>query len=80
MHQLPNWGVIEGMGALLLPTLRFPPVNVQGNTFRYIAEIELEGKINPHENLISLDCAELFVLQIVNSSAHNAGRLLCLFI
>lgn len=80
MHQLPNWHVIEGMGALLLPTLRFPPVNVQGNTFKYMAEIELEGKINPCENLISLDCAELFVLRIVNSSAHNAGRLLRLFI
>lgn len=45
-----------------------------------MAEIELEGKINPRENLISLDCAELFVLRIVNSSAHNAGRLLRLFI
>lgn len=62
MHQLPNWDVIKSVDALLLPTLRSPPVNVQSNTFRYAAEIELEGKINPHENLISLDCAELFVL------------------
>lgn len=62
MHQLPDWDVIKSMDALLFPTLRSPPVDVQSNTFRYIAEIELEGKINPHENLISLDFSELFVL------------------
>lgn len=50
------------MDAFLLPTLRSLPVNVQRNIFRYIAEIELGEKINPHVNLISLDYSELFVL------------------
>lgn len=62
MHQLPLWDMLKSMDALLFPMLRSPPVDVQSNTFRYIDEIELQGEINPHENLISLDFSELFVL------------------
>lgn len=39
-----------------------PAVSLQGNTQTYLAEIKVETKIQPHENLISLDFSELCVM------------------
>jgi len=62
MHQLSNWDLIKNMDALLPAPPRLPTVSLRSNTRRYLAEIEVEGKIHPRENLISLDFSELFVL------------------
>lgn len=61
MHQLSNWDVIQSVDALLPATLG-PLQSVFKVTHLDIKLIEVEGKIHPQENLISLDFSELFVL------------------
>lgn len=58
-----NWNFTKSVHALFPVQPAPPAVSLQRNTHTYLAEIKVERKIHPHENLTSLDFSELFVLR-----------------